>query len=187
MASKPVLHSEQDLQARRRIKTVQSLQVLTVTPQQTLDDICEIAARTMRGDGAIIALSDETHYNIIGSYSVTARRYRSDIMAEVWDEDRINALYDLQNSSYASVHPAMNGEVDRLESTLYAALHHEGHVIGIIAVGARTPIGPYTETERRIMARLRRVTEATIKAEAALSRLAAEAFRALERIRREDI
>lgn len=174
------------MKARRRIKAVQSLQALTLSPHQALDDICEVAARTMRGNGAIIALSDETHYTIIGSYGVSARRYKSDITTEEWGEDGINELYDLQNSAIAHTHPVVNGEVERLHSTLYAALHFEGQVIGMIAVGSRTPIGRYTETERNIMARLRRVTEATIRAEAALTRLAAEAFRALERIRREE-
>lgn len=187
MSSAPVVMSDQNLKARRRIKAVQSLNVLTVTPSQALDDICEIAARTMRGDGAVITLSDETHYTVIGSYGVTARRYKSDIMTEVWSDDSINELHDLQSSEQFASHPAVNGEVDRLQSTLYAAIHFEGQIVGMIAVGSRTSIGPYTETERRIMARLRRVTEATIKAEATLSRLAAEAFRALERIRREDI
>lgn len=173
------------IDSRRKLRALNSLHVLTVAPQKTLDDICEIMVRSMRGDIAVIVLSDERDFHVIGSCGTSVKNYASDLLTEDWPADGIIELHDVDKSDWGPQHPLVNGEVDRMVSTCYTALHYDGQIVGLAGVGSRIGLDSYTETERNILLRLTRITEALIRAETTLSRLAAEAFRTLERIRRE--
>lgn len=160
--------------------------MLVASPRPVLDDIAEVAGRTIRSDFAVIALQGEAGFTVIGGHGIEDRFLPvvHDGAAD-WSADGVIETYDLQTRPNMADYPALTGIAAPISSTLYAPIRHDGQIVGLIGTAACEPVGSYTRTERDILHRLARVTEAAIRSEVALARLAADAFRALERCRAE--
>jgi GAF domain-containing protein len=160
-----------DLAQRRRLRTVDSLRMLASSPRKLLDDIAEVASLTTRSDFAAVVLQDDTGFAVIGSHGLRDRAFPvAPRPTGLWPADGIAEDHT----------PQANGEI---AACLSAAIRHDGQIVGMICAASCQPVGSYDPKEREIIARLARVAEAAITSEAALARLAAEAFRALERCR----
>lgn len=171
------------LDHKRRLRAVESLQVLGATPHRILDDLSEVMARVIRSDVGFIALSLPRRVTLIGAYNLPAATYACAHRDGNWPPSGIIEHHDLPSQGWAATHALVNGETDRLDAIIMAALRHDGQTVGMIGTGSRSPVGAYTEIERALLLKLREVAEAALRAEVVLGRLASEAFRALERSR----
>lgn len=173
-----------EIAQRRRLRTVDSLQMLAASPRRLLDDIAEVAGRTVRSDFATILLQSETGFAVIGGNGFEGRHLPVLPRCAIdWDEDGIAEHHDLTADLLMTGHPFVNGTADRIVSTLCAPIRHDGQIVGLIGTASRRPVGSYSPAEHMILKRLSHVTESAIQSEVTLARLAAEAFRALERCR----
>lgn len=165
---------------QRRLRAVHRLG--TVQRSAVLDAVCEIGVLGAGADFAFCTLVDDLSHRVVGRAGTEVAVFPR-LPGPVMGLRRMVLAGDMGGDPGTAAHPMVDGSLERMRAGAVAALVHEGEAVGLVGLGWRQPMPGFAEEVSAVLRSMVPVAEAVLQSEAALLRLAQEAFRHLERVR----
>lgn len=165
---------------QRRLRAVHRLQA--VQRSAVLDAVCEIGVLGTGADFAFCTLIDDESHRVVGRARTEVTAYPR-LPGPVLRSQRLLLVGDMTGNPETAVHPMVDGRLERMRAGAVAALYHSGEAVGMVGLGWRQPVPVFAEEVATVLRRMVPVAETIVQSEAALMRMAQEAFLHLERVR----
>lgn len=164
----------------RRLRVVHRLGA--VQRSAVLDAVCEIGMLGAGADFAFCSLVDDLTHRVVGRAGTGVEAFPR-LPGPVLGLRRMVFAGDMGGEAATAGHPMVDGRLERMGAGAVAALIHEGEAVGMLGLGWRRAMPAFGDEVTTVLRRMVPVAEAVMQSEAALMRMAQEAFRHLERVR----